>query len=347
MLWLGILIGCSNNIISEPAAGETIRVSLGNTIAFGNFEIELGEEIGFAPSRYIDAFYIPLTITNVGETLGHPDLLITSFGPDRDWLRNASFYFDDDFLWFWDWMSPGERIESKLHFQYIGDGEYTLEINSHLQDGDISSRELGFFELMVEVAWPDDIALLEEEGAVRDFGVELVPDSDQEEHAKNALDSLGAKTQEYLVEFLNSLPDQNVSDNAANLELGDTFMFGNFEITIGEEIGFTTLGNTDVFYVPVTITNMSRYRDYHWLWSNTFRLGPSGNSVSITGREFPESDIYGLGELEPGASDDARIYMDYIGNAQYILEFQLREDMTHWARQVTNVFELVFDVRKP
>jgi len=351
-LFAATIVGCSsiNTVHLEPDLGETISVSLGNTIMFGDFEIELGEEIGFAPLRYIDAFYIPLSIINIGEEQGHPELQINSFGPDWDWLRNAGSYFDDDFSWFWDWIDPGERIESKVYFQYIGDGEYTLEINSLLQDGDIRSRELGFFELVIEVAWPEDIELLEEEGVVRDFGVDLDPDFDLEAHFEEVLDNLGIPPEdlEWLEDYLNSIPTQEVLDNATDLVLGDTFIFGNFEVEIGEEIGFTVSGNTDVFYVSIAVTNIGDYRDYHQLWSNTNRIGPDGNSLSyITGEEFPEGDIYGLGELEPSESIDARIYVHYIGNAQYMLRFTLREDMTCCVTPVIEVFDLVVYVRKP
>lgn len=113
---------------------------------------------------------------------------------------------------------------------------------------------------------------------------------------------------------------------SGNVSFGDTFVFEEMEITFNRPYGFVTINNrfsrddgADVIKIPVTIRNVSdSSQGLSSFWFTQF--GSEGIQSSSSIRAYFDNDI-ASGQLQPGATRTAYMYMLYDGDGDYVIEF--------------------------
>ena len=110
------------------------------------------------------------------------------------------------------------------------------------------------------------------------------------------------------------------------LTLGSTFEFDDLEITIHDQFGWTTLENqfsdldgSDVFYLPITVTNL--HDETHGLNMFTYRFFGSNGLQLDNVSAFFDNDIAWAGDMRSGATLESYIYFLYDGDGEYVVEF--------------------------
>ena len=140
----------------EPAQDE--ELGLGSTFEFNGLEITLSERIGFTRirDRWSDSdgeyvFYIPATVTNVGEgSNGLDPWDITIFSPagtSIDFLPSWYAQFEETNIFSVGNVQPNVTKEGNLYIYYSGNGEYIIEFEGFSIDDDsfeIISVEIRF-----------------------------------------------------------------------------------------------------------------------------------------------------------------------------------------------------------
>ena len=120
--------------------------------------------------------------------------------------------------------------------------------------------------------------------------------------------------------------EEDTSTDTAVKTLGDTFTFDGFEITLGENVTYTTVDNQfsdyygkDVIRVSATIKNNNSSTDY--LSSLDYKFfGSQGSELGSLTYYFDDS-VGQAGELRSGASYEKAFYLLYDGNGTYAIEF--------------------------
>lgn len=111
-------------------------------------------------------------------------------------------------------------------------------------------------------------------------------------------------------------------------EVNKPFEFDELEITIGNEISFTTLDNefsdlngSDVVKVPITVKNKKdESHQLNMFYLKTF--GTQGTQLDDVSSYFMDQDaIEFAGELMPEASYTKYLYFLYDGNGTYVIKF--------------------------
>jgi len=111
-------------------------LTFGSTFVFDELEITIHERFGwttvqnqFSDIDGYDVFYLPITITNVGdETNGLNVFSYRIFGSTGLQLDSVSAFFDNDLTWAGS-MRPGATLETYMYILYNGDGEYVAEFS--------------------------------------------------------------------------------------------------------------------------------------------------------------------------------------------------------------------------
>ena len=120
--------------------------------------------------------------------------------------------------------------------------------------------------------------------------------------------------------------EEDTSTDTAIKTLGDTFTFDGFEITLSEEVTYTTVPNQfsehygkDVIRVAATVKNNNDETDS--LSSLDYKFfGTQGAELGSLTYYFDDS-VGQAGELRTGGSYEAAFYLLYDGNGTYAIEF--------------------------
>ena len=123
--------------------------------------------------------------------------------------------------------------------------------------------------------------------------------------------------------------------------LGETFTFDDLEITLGNDISFTTVNNEfsedngkAVIRIPITVKNLkSETHSLNMFYFKAF--GANGTELSDESSYFDDSVDF-AGELRNGASYTKYLYYLYDADGKYAIEFD------DWSTKVT----VEFDVKK-
>lgn len=126
-------------------------------------------------------------------------------------------------------------------------------------------------------------------------------------------------------------------DNKCNLNTGNennddyvinkAFKFDDLEITISDDISFTTINNEfsdlnhkDIIVIPVTIKNLKD--ETHSLNMFFYKFyGSKGTGIDSASAYFMDESVDFGGELRAGATYTKNFYIAYDGNGDYYVEF--------------------------
>lgn len=264
----------------------------GNTFEFDNIEITLGNTVGwttvdnsFSDFNGETVFYIPITVVNLAnETHGFNSFWATTFGSTGTRLDSITAFFDNDITWAGN-MRAGATQSAYWHFLYDGDGDYFIEIDD--------------FFTQIEIMMPIRYGMAEIQ-----FSIDAPAPSGQQ----------------------NSVGTNTADASNETVALGDTFIFDDLEITFGTEINWTTLSNQfsdfngrDVFYIPVTVTNISDgTHGLNTFWGTVFGIdGTRLENISF----YFNDDIALAGNMRSGATQTAYWHFLYEGSGDYVIEF--------------------------
>lgn len=123
--------------------------------------------------------------------------------------------------------------------------------------------------------------------------------------------------------------------------LGETFTFDDLEITLGNDISFTTINNEfsedngkAVVRIPITVKNLkSETHSLNMFYFKAF--GANGTELGDESAYFDDSVDF-AGELRSGSSYTKYLYYLYDADGKYAIEFD------DWSTKVT----VEFDVKK-
>jgi len=139
-----------------------------------------------------------------------------------------------------------------------------------------------------------------------------------------------------------------------NLTLGSTFEFDGLEITLSNRVGYTRVrdrwSDNDgeyVFYIPVTVTNISDGSNGLDPWGITV-FSPAGTSIDFVPSwysQFEDTNIFSVGNVQPNVTKEGNIYIYYGGDGEYIIEFEgfVIDDDSFEMINVEVKFEITFD----
>jgi len=126
------------------------------------------------------------------------------------------------------------------------------------------------------------------------------------------------------------------------LTLGSTFEFDNMRITLGDTIGWTdvdaswsNLNRQPVFYIPITITNISRSSNRLYGWMVTL-FGPDGLRLDEVDFYFDNDVFNGRNDMRPGATLNSYLHILYTGDGEYVIE------LNDWDYNL----EVIFQIRR-
>lgn len=134
--------------------------------------------------------------------------------------------------------------------------------------------------------------------------------------------------------------DFDTDSDSKTAKIGKAFKFDNFEITVGEDITFTTVDNQfsdafgkDIIRIPLTIKNVGESSDH--ISSYDYKVfGPNGTEIDDVDIYFEDDSMFLPGDLRPGASYTKYAYHVFDGNGTYAIEF------SDWDEKVTVEFEV-------
>jgi len=140
------------------------------------------------------------------------------------------------------------------------------------------------------------------------------------------------------------LPEVPLSEGM--LTLGSTFEFEDLLITLGTEIGWSTIDRSwhdlhgqEVFYIPITLTNL--YNATNRLQTNRISpFGPDGLRLDDVGGLVDNDVSDWTNEMRSGATLHSNMHILYNGSGQYVLEFQ------SWQGGSRSLTEVFIDVRR-
>lgn len=121
----------------------------------------------------------------------------------------------------------------------------------------------------------------------------------------------------------------NSQENPLNPEytLGETFTYGDLEITVGSKVEFTTVDNEfseeyecDVVKLPLTIKNVGE-EDTTLSTFGIKVFGSQSTELESLSVYFDDAIKFGMGDLKPGASYTKAFYALYDGDGDYKMEF--------------------------
>ena len=131
-------------------------------------------------------------------------------------------------------------------------------------------------------------------------------------------------TEEKEEEFDNTYED--TLDNKGDYDIGESFEFMNYEISIGSVSDFIKIDNDlssdngkTVAKVPIKVKNTGESADHLSMFY--YKLyGPNGKEISSKGQYFDDSIDYAE-DLKPGTSYTKYLYIPFTGNGGYVVEF--------------------------
>lgn len=124
--------------------------------------------------------------------------------------------------------------------------------------------------------------------------------------------------------FDNSYED--TINNTGDYDIGESFDFMDFEITVGNVDSFVKIDNDlsndngkTVAKVPITVKNTGTTSDHLSMFY--YKLyGPDGKELASKGEHFNDSIDY-ADDLEPNTKYTKYLYIPFSGNGGYVLEF--------------------------
>lgn len=147
--------------------------------------------------------------------------------------------------------------------------------------------------------------------------------------ANEALEDLESDLGDYDYDYDYDYDDEEEEDTSTDTaikSLGDTFTFDGFEITLSEEVTYTTVPNQfsehygkDVIRVAATVKNNNDETDSLSSFDYKF-FGTQGAELGSLTYYFDDS-VGQAGELRAGGSYEAAFYLLYDGNGTYAIEF--------------------------
>ncbi|MCL2827582.1 MAG: DUF4352 domain-containing protein [Oscillospiraceae bacterium] len=125
--------------------------------------------------------------------------------------------------------------------------------------------------------------------------------------------------------------------------LGETFEFDGLEITFSEVISFARVQDrisdhhrAYAFYIPTTVVNVGEASNRLSEWIFTI-FSPDGRSVNPLNWEFEDTSILNQGDILPGAEKSGNLYILYVEDGEYVIEF------SDFETTLTVRFEMEFD----
>jgi len=111
------------------------------------------------------------------------------------------------------------------------------------------------------------------------------------------------------------------------LDLGDTFTLDGLEITIEDDMRFTSVtragssryGET-VVYFPISVTNVSN-RVTNLSTMNHLVYSPDGEQGPCICSDFPDSNIFRIQTIQPGETVQSWLHLLYTTDGEYVIEF--------------------------
>ena len=120
--------------------------------------------------------------------------------------------------------------------------------------------------------------------------------------------------------------NKKVESQKGDFDIGETFQFMNFDITIDNVESFTIIDKElsndhgkEVAKVPIKVKNNSSEADHLSMFYYKM-YNPNGDEIISKGSYYDDSIDYAP-NLEPGESYVKYLYIPYEGNGDYILEF--------------------------
>lgn len=108
--------------------------------------------------------------------------------------------------------------------------------------------------------------------------------------------------------------------------IGETFSFMNFDITIGNITGFLKIDKElsndhgkEIFKVPISVTNKNKEAEHFSMFYYKM-YNPEGKEILSKGSYYDDALDYAP-DLEPNDSYDKYLYIPYEGDGSYLLEF--------------------------
>lgn len=133
----------------------------------------------------------------------------------------------------------------------------------------------------------------------------------------------------------------NNEEIQSDFEIGESFEFMDFEVTINKIKGFTKIDKEysaddglEIIKLPITIKNNGSSKDHLSMFYYKM-YSPDNKEILSKGQYFDESLDYAA-DLNPGESYTKYIYIPYSGNGNYILEFN----------NFSNKIKIVLNVKK-
>ena len=143
-----------------------------------------------------------------------------------------------------------------------------------------------------------------------------------------------------LASMATSCGNSSTLSNDGSLTLGSTFICDKFEISLAENIKWgkisdeslftegsgiiegTGIKEADVIIIPITVINKSSEEENAENIGGYWCYDPKGFWLDVTASAyFDDPDINDLGTLKPGETKNACIYMLYVGDGVYSIEF--------------------------
>lgn len=126
----------------------------------------------------------------------------------------------------------------------------------------------------------------------------------------------------------NYTTNNNKKNNTTKkVNIDETFTFGDFEISIGNNYSIVQVENEysqyngkDVIKLPVTLKNTSDRSTHLNMFYHTY-YGPSGKSLAKVAVLFSDDSLDYASDLEPGESYTKYMYILYDGDGKYRIEF--------------------------
>jgi len=122
---LAALVGCNQAPI------ETEHYSFGDTAEFETKAISLGSDVTWVEADGEEAFKLPVVITNLDdENEAITGFFWATYGPEGEINVTMDHLFEGS-LSSYDYIPPGESLDSFIVVKFEGDGEYHLTFSNY------------------------------------------------------------------------------------------------------------------------------------------------------------------------------------------------------------------------
>lgn len=129
--------------------------------------------------------------------------------------------------------------------------------------------------------------------------------------------------------------DENEASDSGDYAVNKAFTFDDLEITVGDDVSFTTVTNQyseyngkTVVKIPITVKNLkSETHKLNMFYYSVY--GANGTETKTVGAYFDDDSVDYAGDLRTGASYTKYIYAIYDADGTYAIEFD------DWSTKIT------------